>query len=483
MTQSMTKRSGVRLTERRHRWGALLVAVLASIGVAVAGPAGAQEDGAGDDQAALLVIMDASSSMLAQDVGDGTRMDAAKQAAEEFVDELPDGLPVGLRVFGANEDDTDAEVGCTDTELVVPVQELDRPAMQEAIGAIEPRGFTPISESLRQAAQDLPESGERTIVLVSDGIDTCDPPPPCEVAEQLVDDGIDVTVQTVGFAVDDDPDAQEELACIADATGGEYREAGDATELASALTVLSARAAQTYESDATPVEGASLYRDAPVLEVGEIYSDSIVAGEARWYAYQLAEGQALRAVEAINLGGPDGGGSAEVVLHRADATSSSHTNKFIRSGTTPEIESVTPREDLAGPETYFVEVVDSSLDADVELPYELTVLVDGEAAPTEDSTTEPEATDEAEETTAPEDAEATAAPEDAEGTAAPEADTDQTGATADAVEAAQDEAAPADSGSGGTSTLLLVLVGVLVVAVAGLGTAVAVLLRRGAHSG
>ena len=43
------------------------------------------------------------------------------------------------------------------------------------------------------AAADLGASGNRTVLLVSDGIATCDPDP-CEVAEQLTADGLDLQV-------------------------------------------------------------------------------------------------------------------------------------------------------------------------------------------------------------------------------------------------------------------------------------------------
>ncbi|MGP3707913.1 hypothetical protein [Gordonia paraffinivorans] len=45
--------------------------------------------------------------------------------------------------------------------------------MRNAVDGLTPRGFTPIAESLRQAAATLPTDGDVAIVLVSDGEDTC----------------------------------------------------------------------------------------------------------------------------------------------------------------------------------------------------------------------------------------------------------------------------------------------------------------------
>ncbi|WP_162450880.1 vWA domain-containing protein [Phytoactinopolyspora mesophila] len=360
----------------------LPIALLATLAAGWAIPSAAVPQTDQDAEPSLLLIMDASSSMLKRDVAEGNRMDAARSALHDVVGALPDDLSVGLRVFGANEDDTDREIGCTDTELVVPVGPLDRTGLAEAIDGIEARGFTPISESLRQAADDLPATGERTIVLVSDGLDTCGPPPPCEVAKELIADGIDVTVQTVGFALDDEPEAVQDLQCIADATGGEYREADDAAELATAMTALSARAAQGYESTAQPVQGAAIHRDAPVLELGTPYADSVVQNEGRWYAYDLAEGQAFRAVEIIQLGGTRRSeGSAEIKLHNRDGTSTPHSSEYFRAGETPTVHSVSAYSNLEGPGTYYVEIVDYSLGPDDEVAYEITIHVDGEPAP------------------------------------------------------------------------------------------------------
>jgi Ca-activated chloride channel family protein len=56
------------------------------------------------------------------------------------------------------------------------------------------RVVTPIGESLRQAAAALPADGPRAIGLVSDGIDTCAPPEPCDVAGELAGAGVELAV-------------------------------------------------------------------------------------------------------------------------------------------------------------------------------------------------------------------------------------------------------------------------------------------------
>lgn len=62
-------------------------------------------------------------------------------------------------------------------------------------------------------------------MLVSDCEITCAPPPVCEVAKELKQQGIDLAINTVVFLVD--AGARAELECIAEAAGGEYMDAQD----------------------------------------------------------------------------------------------------------------------------------------------------------------------------------------------------------------------------------------------------------------
>ena len=266
---------------------AALFAVLAPVGVR---PAQAQDLEAG----ALLLIMDASGSMNAVDDRNTPLLDGAKTALTRVVRELPDRAVAGLRVYGHRTSNNDRAAGCQDTELVVPVAPLDRPRMLGAIASYRASGFTPIGLSLQQAAADLPPEGPRTIVLVTDGEDTCGPPDPCQVARDLSASGVAVRIETVGFYLKDNRLAEQQLQCIASATGGGYRRADSADALAEELSEISARAVREFTSGGQAVEGAPAAVDAPVLAPG-IYSDTILAQETHWYAARLEQGQELTA--------------------------------------------------------------------------------------------------------------------------------------------------------------------------------------------
>ena len=163
-------------------------------------------------------VVDTSGSM------SGTPLAQAKGALNASIDALPASRLAGLREFsgpcgqGGN--------------LLVDIDRDNRDQLRTAIEGLTAGGGTPTPEALQAGADDLPASGERTIVFISDGVSTCGDP--CPVATSLAEQlGVSFKVFTVGFRA---PDAAEgELACIADATGGQYYSADNEQELADAI--------------------------------------------------------------------------------------------------------------------------------------------------------------------------------------------------------------------------------------------------------
>lgn len=177
-------------------------------------------------QTHVELILDASGSMYNR-LGDGRyRIEAAKQVLVDLVAGLPADpeLHVGLRVYGARLQALD-EGACQDSHLDVPIDGLDRAGLTDAIEGTVARGATPIAYSLALAAQDLPSTGVRRVVLVTDGLESCGGDLSA-VAAQYEALGIDLRI--VGF--DLDQTAAEAFAAIADFTN-----ALDATELSGAL--------------------------------------------------------------------------------------------------------------------------------------------------------------------------------------------------------------------------------------------------------
>lgn len=291
----------------------LVAVALATAGLLTgpgAGPAAAANDPAANS---LLLVLDASGSMRGSAGGGTTRIAAAKAALNDVVDRLPDSSVVGLRVFGATKDN-----GCDDTTLISPVAPLDRAGLRRSIRSFQPRGDTPIGASLRAAAKDLAGApGRKTVVLVSDGEDNCSPPPPCEVARELSQQGLDLRVEAIGFQVGGA--ARDQLACIAKATGGSYYDAPDARALSGQLQALSLRAFRSYLPLGAPITGTADASSAPELTPGA-WVDGLAPGESRNYAVQVRPG-AVPVVNAALIAGatqPRLGGPENLVVVLSD---------------------------------------------------------------------------------------------------------------------------------------------------------------------
>lgn len=181
-----------------------------------------------------VLILDASGSMTTPDAP-GPRIDAAKSAAKGLVAALPDNAELGLTTYGTGTDSSDAahDAGCKDVTSLLAVGPLDRNTLNTKIDSLTPSGYTPISLALETAVRQLPGDGSpQAVVLVSDGEDTCGRPP-CDVAAQLHRDHPGLSISTVGFRTDGP--ASEQLACIADTTGGLFVQAANSKQLAARL--------------------------------------------------------------------------------------------------------------------------------------------------------------------------------------------------------------------------------------------------------
>lgn len=221
----------------------------------------------------LLLVMDASRSMLHQDAGDQRRIEAARDSLHSVVESLEDHQQVGLRVFAGEIEDSNSPEACEDSGLAVEIDTDNREDLRTAIDAYDAvGGATPLAYALEQAAGDLSEEGNRTIVLVSDGMENC-VPDPCEAAQAIAEQGIDVAIHTVGFQIDDEEaeEAREQLQCIAEAGGGTYHDASDAETLTHTLERISHRAFQPFTLHGEEIDPGSNQDNAPVLEPGAQY--------------------------------------------------------------------------------------------------------------------------------------------------------------------------------------------------------------------
>ncbi len=188
----------------------------------------------------LLFVFDASGSMRGRDAAGERKIRVARQVLKKLVGGLPDEVRIGLRVYGHRYPREPKDRSCTDTQLVVPFQRVDKAAFARFVDSIQPKGQTPIGLSLRQVAEDFGEvSGPKIVVLITDGEETCSPDPgdpdyPPRVVEDLRARGLDVKVNIVGFDIDKD-EVRAFLADLAASTGGVFYSAADAGELEAAI--------------------------------------------------------------------------------------------------------------------------------------------------------------------------------------------------------------------------------------------------------
>lgn len=192
----------------------------------------------------VLIVLDASGSMNQPMPEGGTRLEAAKAAVGDFLGTLPPDVRVGLRVYG-HQSSPDRK-NCEDSELVAGFASVGeaKVAIVAKVAEIRARGYTPITRSLQLAAQDIgSEPGsERTVVLVSDGHETCKADP-CAAAKALAAADAKLVIHTIGLGVNDA--ARRQLQCIASVAGGAYFDARSQAELAATF----AKAAAAKKSE------------------------------------------------------------------------------------------------------------------------------------------------------------------------------------------------------------------------------------------
>ena len=189
----------------------------------------------------IELIFDASGSM-AQRIGDETKIQAARRAMEQVIAQLPDNAPnfnVGFRVYGHKGDSSEAKKAesCQSTELLVPVQGINKELLRQQTNAFQPTGWTPISLALQKAGEDLKagDNVKNVIIMVTDGEETCGGDP-CAVAKALNESGAEVRIDVVGFGTA--PEEDRNLRCIADNSGGTYSSAQSGAALIQSLQQL-----------------------------------------------------------------------------------------------------------------------------------------------------------------------------------------------------------------------------------------------------
>ncbi len=209
-----------------------------------------------------IVVLDVSNSMWGQ-IDGVSKIEIAREVIADLVGDIDPNARFGLVAYGHRE-----KASCQDIELVLPVGPLDAASFSAAVNSLTPRGRTPLTEAVRQAAEVLNyRDSPSRIILVSDGLESCGADP-CALAAELARGSVDFTAHVVGFDVAGIED-QSQLSCLADQTGGLYLTAESTEELTAALTTMMVAAPAPIP---TPPPPFSVRLNAPrEVEVGTTF--------------------------------------------------------------------------------------------------------------------------------------------------------------------------------------------------------------------
>jgi Ca-activated chloride channel family protein len=228
-----------KVAPKRERWSrhvpaAFLLAALALLTVALAGPTSEQR--VPRNRATVMLVVDVSLSMKATDVKP-SRLEAAQVAAKSFAEGLTPGINLGLISFAGSA-----------TVLVAPT--TDRVAVTQSIDGLKLAQSTATGDALVAAMASIDSFGKvvggaegpppARIVLMTDGKETVGTRKAFDAAEDAKKAGIPIS--TISFGTEDgvvdiegrqqsvpvDDDSMKEIAKI---SGGEFFKAASAEEL------------------------------------------------------------------------------------------------------------------------------------------------------------------------------------------------------------------------------------------------------------
>ena len=228
-----------------------------------------------------IIVLDASGSMWGQIEG-RPKLEIARETLRAVLPTIPADRELGLMAYGHRQ-----KGSCTDIELVVAPATGTADAIAAAAESMRFLGRTPLSDAVRQAAEALRYTEDKaTVVLITDGIETCNADP-CALGNELEQAGVDFTAHVVGFGLTEDEGRQ--VACLAENTGGKYIQAGDAGTLTDALTktvVAEAEPEPKPEPEVVPEpEPAVEFNIHPTMALSET-SDDIGDEGQNWTFYK-----------------------------------------------------------------------------------------------------------------------------------------------------------------------------------------------------
>ena len=181
----------------------------------------------------ILFIVDFSNSMN-ENIGNKSKLAMARDTIAELLPRIPDNVKIGLRLYGYKTGFTYFH-GCQASKLTVPMGTYNRREILDSLYTSNAVGWTPITYSLKQAINNdfAGISGNKHIILLTDGGENCDESP-CTYVINLMKERNDVKIDVIAFDVHD-IEANNKLRCTALVTSGKFLSAGNEADLSKSL--------------------------------------------------------------------------------------------------------------------------------------------------------------------------------------------------------------------------------------------------------
>ena len=179
----------------------------------------------------ILFVFDCSQSMAGKWESD-QKINIARNFLNKTIDSLEkvEQVEMALRVYGHQSYVPPQD--CEDTRLEIPFAPGNGEKIKHKLRNLNPKGTTPIANSLRYAVGDFPPCANcrNIIILITDGIEACDGDP-CAVSRDLQKKGIALKPFVIGIGLD--PRFKNTFDCV-----GQYYNATDEKKFKDVLEIV-----------------------------------------------------------------------------------------------------------------------------------------------------------------------------------------------------------------------------------------------------